>query len=133
VHLKSPKSHLTFQPQIKIKILFLLNDPPYGSDKNYNALRTAVQLQKQDKSIHIFVCLMSDAVVSAIEGQTVKQGAYNIGSMLSEIMSDRAETAGINQKKRMLNTGREGRKNNPADSGVMICVRSLSDIPCFFT
>lgn len=70
-----------------MKILFLLNDAPYGSDRNYNALRTAIQLQKQDKSIQIFVYLMSDAVMCAINGQTVKQGSYNISSMLQEIMS----------------------------------------------
>ena len=69
-----------------MKILFLLNDAPYGSDKNYNALRTAIQLQTQDKSISIFVYLMSDAVMCAAKGQTVKQG-YNIGSMLEEIMN----------------------------------------------
>lgn len=70
-----------------MKILFLLNDAPYGSDKNYNALRTAIQLQKQDSAIRIFVYLMSDAVMCATNGQIVKQGAYNISSMLEEIMS----------------------------------------------
>jgi uncharacterized protein involved in oxidation of intracellular sulfur len=69
-----------------MKILFLLNDAPYGNDKNYNALRTAIQLQKQDKSISIFVYLMSDAVLCAAKGQTVKQG-YNIATMLEEIMN----------------------------------------------
>src|SRR5688572_90959 len=73
-----------------MKILFLLNDAPYGGDKNYNALRTAIQLQKQDKSISIFVYLMSDAVMCAVKGQTVKQG-YNIGSMLDEIIRGAGE------------------------------------------
>jgi uncharacterized protein involved in oxidation of intracellular sulfur len=66
-----------------MKILFLLHDAPYGSDKNYNALRTAIQLQK---SISIFVYLMSDAVMCAANGQTAKQG-YNISSMLDEIIN----------------------------------------------
>jgi uncharacterized protein involved in oxidation of intracellular sulfur len=88
-----------------MKILFLLNDAPYGSDKNYNALRTAIQLQKQDKSISIFVYLISDAVMCAAKGQTVKQG-YNIGSMLDEIIrgggevkicTSCAETRGITE------------------------------------
>jgi uncharacterized protein involved in oxidation of intracellular sulfur len=74
-----------------MNILFLLNDAPYGSDKNYNAMRTAIQLQKQDKNMSIKVYLMSDAVTAAIDGQTVKQGAYNIGSMLSEIMASGGE------------------------------------------
>jgi uncharacterized protein involved in oxidation of intracellular sulfur len=69
-----------------MKILILLNDAPYGSDKNYNALRTAIQLQIQDISISIFVYLMSDAVMCAAKGQTVKQG-YNISVMLDEIVN----------------------------------------------
>jgi uncharacterized protein involved in oxidation of intracellular sulfur len=89
-----------------MKILFLLNDAPYGSDKNYNALRTAIQLQKQDKSISIFVYLMSDAVMCALDGQKVKQGAYNIALMLTEIINaggkvkvctSCAETRGLSQ------------------------------------
>jgi uncharacterized protein involved in oxidation of intracellular sulfur len=70
-----------------MKILFLLNDAPYGSDKNYNALRTAIQLQKQDKTINVFVYLMSDAVVSAVDGLGTKPGNYNVGAMLSEIIT----------------------------------------------
>lgn len=68
-----------------MKILFLLNDAPYGSDKNYNALRTAIQLQKQDQTIKIWVYLMSDSVAGAVSGQKVKTGHYNIGEMLTTI------------------------------------------------
>lgn len=74
-----------------MKILFLLNDAPYGSDKTYNALRTAIQLQKQDNGIKVLVYLMSDAVVSAVDGQSVKQGNYNVGAMLSEIIDASGE------------------------------------------
>lgn len=74
-----------------MKILFLLNDAPYGSDKNYNALRTAIQLQKQEEKIKVYVYLMSDAVLSAMDGQTVKGSSYNIGTMVSEIISSSGE------------------------------------------
>jgi uncharacterized protein involved in oxidation of intracellular sulfur len=74
-----------------MKILFLLNDAPYGSDKNYNALRTAIQLQKQEPDNKIYVYLMSDAVGCAVEGQIVKNGNYNIGSMLTEIIEGSGE------------------------------------------
>ena len=42
--------HRTFgQPaQVHMKILFVLNDAPYGSEKTYNALRLAMALQKVD-------------------------------------------------------------------------------------
>ena len=69
-----------------MKILFLLNDAPYGSDKNYNALRTAIQLQKQDSNIKICVYLMSDSVTGALPGQKKKTGQYNIGEMLANII-----------------------------------------------
>jgi uncharacterized protein involved in oxidation of intracellular sulfur len=46
-----------------MQVLFLLNDAPYGSHKSYNALRTAIQLQKQDKAIKVVVYLMGNAVM----------------------------------------------------------------------
>ncbi len=87
------------------KILFFLNDAPYGSDKNYNALRTAIQLQKQDQNIKIWVYLMSDSVSGALPGQKEKEGQYHIGAMLSNIVrqggevklcTSCAETRGVN-------------------------------------
>ncbi|MEJ7647084.1 MAG: hypothetical protein WKF87_20970 [Chryseolinea sp.] len=39
-----------------MKIIFLLDDGPYVSEGNYNALRTAIHLQKQDKSLHDIEC-----------------------------------------------------------------------------
>ena len=74
-----------------MKILFLLNDAPYGSDKNYNALRTAIQLQKQDQSIQVWIYLMSDSVTGALLGQKEKTDQYNIGEMLSTIMKQGGE------------------------------------------
>jgi uncharacterized protein involved in oxidation of intracellular sulfur len=69
-----------------MKILFLLHDAPYGSDKNYNALRTAIQLQKQDPGIKIWVYMMSDSVTGALPGQKEKTGQYSIGEMLTNII-----------------------------------------------
>ena len=69
-----------------MKVLFLLNASPYGSDKNYNALRTAIHLQKQNKEAQVFVYLMSDAVTSSIAGQKTKGDDYNTGEMLTQIM-----------------------------------------------
>ncbi len=74
-----------------MKILFLLNDAPYGSDKNYNALRTAIQLQKQDQNIKIWVYLMSESVTGALSGQKEKDGQYNIGEMLTNIIKNGGE------------------------------------------
>ncbi len=74
-----------------MKILFLLNDAPYRSDKNYNALRTAIQLQKQDQSIQVWIYLMSDSVTGALLGQKEKTGQYNIGEMFSNIIKQGGE------------------------------------------
>ena len=31
-----------------MKVLIIINDAPYGTEKAYNALRVAMQLQKED-------------------------------------------------------------------------------------
>ncbi|MFZ6010367.1 MAG: DsrE/DsrF/TusD sulfur relay family protein [Bacteroidota bacterium] len=74
-----------------MKILFLLNDAPYGSDKNFNALRTAIQLQKHEPNNKVWVYLMSDSVIGALPGQKEKTGQYNIGQMLVTIVQQGGE------------------------------------------
>jgi len=44
------------------KILILINDAPYGTEKAYNALRLAMQIQKDYETIDLCVFLMADAV-----------------------------------------------------------------------
>jgi uncharacterized protein involved in oxidation of intracellular sulfur len=66
------------------KNLFILNDPPYGSEKGYNALRLARSLaQKEEEEIRVF--LMGDAVVSALADQTLPDGYYHLDRMLSSL------------------------------------------------
>jgi sulfur relay (sulfurtransferase) complex TusBCD TusD component (DsrE family) len=36
-----------------MRILFILNDAPYGSEKAYNALRMAMTLQKEHPDVEI--------------------------------------------------------------------------------
>ncbi len=63
------------------KILFILNDPPYGSERNYNALRLANSLSKREgESVKIF--LFGDAAVCAKGHQKVPEGYYNLEAML---------------------------------------------------
>lgn len=68
-----------------MKILFLINDAPYGIEKFYNACRLAMQIQK-DHSSEILVFLMADAVTGALVNQTTPQGYYNIERMLKSIL-----------------------------------------------
>lgn len=64
-----------------MKTLFILNDPPYGTERSYNGLRLAGALAKRGTG-ELRVFLMGDAAACAKGGQTVPQGFYNINRML---------------------------------------------------
>jgi uncharacterized protein involved in oxidation of intracellular sulfur len=70
-----------------MKILFVLNDAPYGSEKPYNALRLAMKLQQQHADAGVRVFLMADAVTAALPGQTTPQGYYNLERMLKAVIN----------------------------------------------
>ena len=74
-----------------MKILILINDGSYGSEKAYNALRLAMTLQKNNPEIKIRIFLLADAVTCAIQGQLTPQGYYNIERMLHAILSKGGE------------------------------------------
>jgi uncharacterized protein involved in oxidation of intracellular sulfur len=44
-----------------MRYLFILNDPPYGTERSYNGLRLALSLAKRD-GVELRVFLMGDAV-----------------------------------------------------------------------
>ncbi len=63
------------------KTLFILNDAPYGTERDYNALRLAASLAKRDgEEVKIF--LIGDAASGAKANQKVPQGYYNVEVML---------------------------------------------------
>lgn len=68
-----------------MKILFLLNDAPYGSERTYNALRLAGSASRQPE-VEVRVFLIGDAVASAKSGQKVPSGYYNTASMLDAVV-----------------------------------------------
>lgn len=51
-----------------MKALFVLNDPPYGTERCYNGLLLAHALSKNDPAAEITVFLMADSVIAAREG-----------------------------------------------------------------
>ena len=69
-----------------MKILFILNDPPYGTERCYNALRLAHALLKNDPDAQIIVFLMADAVVGAKAGQKTPDGYYSMERMLKRVV-----------------------------------------------
>jgi uncharacterized protein involved in oxidation of intracellular sulfur len=67
-----------------MKTLFILNDPPYGTERSYNALRLAKALAKKGADVCLF--LMADAVACARRGQKVPQGYYNLELMVKSVL-----------------------------------------------
>ena len=63
------------------KTPFILNDPLYGTERSYNALRLAGSLARRpDPQVQVF--LMGDAASCATAKQRVPQGSYNVELML---------------------------------------------------
>lgn len=71
-----------------MKVLFIINEAPYGNEKMYNALRLAHQLKKSDAEADIRVFLMADAVTAALPAQETPNGYYNIARMLKLVLNN---------------------------------------------
>lgn len=69
-----------------MKILLVLNDSPYGSERIYNALRLAHALLELDDETELTVSLLGDAVLCAKAGQQTPNGFYNVGRMLAPVL-----------------------------------------------
>jgi len=74
-----------------MKVLLIVNDAPYGSERCYNALRLALALPKHDASADITVFLMADAVVAARLGQKTPDGYYNVERMLRRVLTTKGQ------------------------------------------
>jgi len=72
-----------------MKVLVLINDPPYGTERVYNALRLTQALLKRDPETQITVFLMADAVHAAKAQQKTPDGYYNIERMLKRVLSSK--------------------------------------------
>jgi len=65
-----------------MKMLIIINEAPYGTEKAYNALRLANQLGKDHEAVEVRIFLMADAANCAIANQITPNGYYNIERML---------------------------------------------------
>lgn len=74
-----------------MKTLFIVNDPPYGTERVYNALRLAHALLKKDPQAGVTVFLMADSVVAAKGGQKTPDGYYNVERMLKRVLAGKGE------------------------------------------
>jgi uncharacterized protein involved in oxidation of intracellular sulfur len=69
-------------------VTIVTNDPPYGTERTWNALRYAGALWARDVKVNVF--LMADAVVAAKKGQKVPQGYYNLEQMVAGLIKNGA-------------------------------------------
>jgi uncharacterized protein involved in oxidation of intracellular sulfur len=72
------------------KLLFILNAPPYGTERSYNALRLAGSLAKRDEA-EVRVFLIGDAAACAKGNQKVPAGFYNVELMLKAVAHRKGE------------------------------------------
>jgi len=67
-----------------VRFLLILNDPPYGTERSYNALRLARTLALREGT-ELRVFLIGDAVGCAVAGQKTPQGYYNLDTMVRSL------------------------------------------------
>lgn len=65
--------------------LIIINDPPYGTERAYNALRLARSLLIAGEEIRVF--LMGDAVGCALANQKLPDGYYKLDRMIASVLS----------------------------------------------
>lgn len=74
------------------KMLFVINDAPYGSEKAYNALRLAMTLQMDyGEAVRVRLFLLADAVTCALAGQKTPNGFYNVERMVRSVIDKGGE------------------------------------------
>ena len=74
-----------------MKMLIIINDAPYGTEKAYNALRMAMTLQKEPTDVEVKIFLLADAVGCALPNQKTPNGYYNIERMLKAVIAKGGE------------------------------------------
>ena len=73
-----------------MRVLVIVNDQPYGSERPWHALRLAGSLAKREGTdVRIF--LMGDAVGCAMAGQVLPNGYYHLDRMLVSALRHGAE------------------------------------------
>jgi uncharacterized protein involved in oxidation of intracellular sulfur len=68
-----------------VKILVLLNDPAFGSERTWNGLRLARSLSGRD-DVEVRVFLFGDSVGAAVAGQKVPDGYYHLDRMVAGVL-----------------------------------------------
>jgi uncharacterized protein involved in oxidation of intracellular sulfur len=77
-----------------MRILFILNEAPYGSEKTYNTMRLAMKLQQEHTDAELRMFLMADVVTGALPHQTRPEGCYDIERIFRGVISNGAQVKG---------------------------------------
>lgn len=73
------------------KLLFIFNESPYGTEKTFNSLRLATNLQEEyGNQIEMKLFFFSDSVIAGLAGQNPNEGA-NIQQVVEILVSQGAE------------------------------------------
>jgi uncharacterized protein involved in oxidation of intracellular sulfur len=72
-------------------VTIIVNTPPYGDERIWNALRLAKALVSGATKTKINVFLLGDAVSAAKKGQKTPEGYYNLEKMLKELVEKGVE------------------------------------------
>jgi uncharacterized protein involved in oxidation of intracellular sulfur len=67
------------------RVVLVIQDAPYGTEKAYNALRFASALVANQVVVNLF--LLADGVGVAKRNQRTPTGYYNTANMLSELIA----------------------------------------------
>ncbi len=73
------------------RMLFIVNDGPYGNERPYNAFRLALKLLTRPE-VAVRVFLTGDGVGCARKGQKTPEGYYNVERMVKSL-AHRGEVA----------------------------------------
>jgi uncharacterized protein involved in oxidation of intracellular sulfur len=76
-----------------MRTLLIVNDPPYGTERAYSALRLANALLKREGE-EVKVFLMGDGASCAKAGQSLPEGYYSLERML-KILASKGGEAGV--------------------------------------
>ncbi len=68
-----------------MKVLVVLNDPPYGTERSYNGLRLAGALSRRP-GFEVRMFCFGDAVGCALSNQKVPDGYYHLDRMVTTVL-----------------------------------------------
>jgi uncharacterized protein involved in oxidation of intracellular sulfur len=74
-------------------LTIIINRPPYGNEKVWNALRLATASISASIGMSVNVFLLGDAVIGAKKGQKTPEGYYSLEKMLRDLLGSGAKVA----------------------------------------